>query len=150
MGRRRKYKSDYCFTNKDLFDNFDSASLSLPEAKDRSRGKRTRREYVSNVFMYCLYLIILDIIENNTTFVLPLFGNREGCFYVKVFDGDIFKKMYSGGKFYGIDFLKSNFKGYQIYFQYTYRGGVKEKPIYISKNLKDVFYKYINEGREYY
>jgi hypothetical protein len=50
----------------------------------------------------------------------------------------------------GIDFLNSNFKGYQIYFQYKYKGGWREKPIYINQKLKDKFYENINNGKQYY
>jgi hypothetical protein len=50
----------------------------------------------------------------------------------------------------GIDFLNSNFKGYQIYFQYKYRGGWREKPIYINQKMKDMFYENINNGKQYY
>lgn len=145
------YKSDHCFTTLDLFDNFDLSSVSLTRKITKgTHRKDTKKEFVSAVFMYCLYLIILDIIENNVTFVIPLFGNQEACFYVKTFDGEHFKKAYKKGKFMGIDFLNTNFKGYQIYIQYTYKGGVREKPIYISHKLKDLFYENINNGKQYY
>ena len=148
-----KFKSSHCFTNLDLFDNLNLQSLNLPKnmfKKEHKNHKDTRKEYVASVYMYCLYLILLDIIENNVTFVLPLFGKQEACLYVKMFDGEKFRKMYSKGKFAGIDFLKSGFKGYQIYFQYTYKGGVREKPIYVSNTLKDLFYNNINNGKQYY
>lgn len=142
-----RYKSDYCFVTKDLYDNFNVKEISLKKHCSKDKSKK---EMIASILMYCLYLIILDIIKNNITFVLPLFGDQEACFYVKSFNGDTFKTMYNGGCFSGIDFLNSNFKGYQIYFQYTYKGGVREKPIYISNNLKSMFYENINQGKQYY
>ena len=98
-------KTDYCFTNKDLYENFKWESLNLPPKLTKQKHKDTRIEYVTDVFMYCFNLILLDIIENNATFVLPLFGKKEACFYVKKYEGELFKKMYRSGCFSGIDYL---------------------------------------------
>ena len=143
------YKTGYCFTSRELFDTLNLKLLKIPTKITRKYGD-CLQDLCGIVLSYCLYLIILDIIENNTTFVLPLFSNREACFYVKMFDGTDFQKAYQAGKFSGIDFLNSNFKGYQIYYQYKYRGGIREKPIYINKKMKDMFYENINNGRQYY
>lgn len=106
--------------------------------------------FIAHVFLYFMELVLLDIINNNVTFVLPLKGNRHAMIHVKVFDGDDFQRMYAGGKFIGIDFLSSLFRGYQLYFSYNYREGEREKPIYINQKMKELFYGYINAGKEYY
>jgi hypothetical protein len=54
------------------------------------------------------------------------------------------------GRFNGIDFLQSNFKGYQIYMFYKKGMQWLEKPIFINKKLKDMFYDKINNGAVYY
>jgi hypothetical protein len=117
------YKTGYCFTSKELFDTFNLKLLNIPTTIVRKLKMDCLQDLCGAVLTYCLYLIILDIIENNVTFALPLFGNREACFYVKTFDGENFQKAYQAGKFKGIDFLNSNFRGYQIYFEYKYKGG---------------------------
>ena len=114
------------------------------------KHKDTRTEYVTDIFMYTFNLILLDIIENNATFVLPLFGNKEACFHVKKFEGDLFKKMYRSGMFSGIDFLKSNFCGYVVNFQYTTTWGLGNKTLHLSPALKKIFYDNINNGKQYY
>lgn len=144
------YKTGYCFTSKELFDTFNLKLLNIPTTIVRKLKMDCLQDLCGAVLTYCLYLIILDIIENNVTFALPLFGNREACFYVKTFDGENFQKAYQAGKFKGVDFLNSNFRGYQIYFEYKYKGGWREKPIYINQTLKDVFYENINNGKQYY
>ena len=58
--------------------------------------------------------------------------------------------MYNMGKFNDIDYLMSNFKGYQIYYRYQYKGGYREKPIYINSALKKMFIDNINKGKQYY
>ena len=146
----KHYKNDYCFTNKDLFENMKWDKLNLPKNLHRKKHKDTRTEYVTDIFMYAFKLILLDIIENNATFVLPLFGNKEGCFYVKKIDGEQFKKARQAGAYNGIDFLKSNFCGYVINFQYTTSRGIGEKTLHVSPELKEKFYNNINNGKQYY
>ena len=146
----RKYKNDYCFTNKDLFENMKWDKLKLPKHTHNKKHKDTRTEYVTDIFMYAFNLILLDIIENNATFVLPLFGNKEGCFYVKKIDGEEFKKVRQSGGFSEIDFLKTNFCGYQLRFQYTTSRGIGERQIHVSSPLKEIFINNINNGNKYY
>lgn len=144
------YKTGYCFTAKDLFDNFNAKQITIPtEIFTKKYGCRSKKDLCAKMLTYCFYLIILDIIENNATFVLPT-KNREANIYVKQFSGEVFKNMYRKGKFFGVDFLNSNFKGYQIYFQYSHKKELREKPIYINSKLKEMFYENINNGKQYY
>lgn len=145
------YKTGFCFNSKDLFDGWDWLSLGIKRRIYYSKYHfRCLEEFISAVFLYYMYFVLMDIIENNTTFVLPLRGNRHAYIHVKVFDGDEFQRLYAGGKFIGIDFLSSLFKGYQLFFSYNYRGGERQKPIYINNKIKELFYSYINSGKEYY
>ncbi len=145
------YKTGYCFTSKDLFENWNWLSLGIKKnIYYRKYHCKCLEHFISQIFLYFMYLVLLDIIHNNVTFMLPLKGNRHAMIHVKVFDGDQFQQMYAGGKFMGIDFLSSLFKGYQLFFSYNYRGGEREKPIYINKKMKELFYGYINSGKEYY
>ena len=146
----KSYKNDYCFTNKDLFENLDINSLNLPKYLWKNKHKDTRTEYITNVFMECFQMILLDIIENNATFVLPLFGDKEGCFYVKTYDGDLFKKTRSAGMFQDIDYLTTGFKAYNIVFQYSSPAGLKEKVLHLSPKMKKLFIDNINNGKQYY
>lgn len=145
------YKTGYCFTSRDLFEGWDYLSLGIKKKVYYHTYHFQSLDYfIASIFLYYMYLVLLDIIENNTTFVFPLKGNRHAMIHVKVFDGDEFQRLYAGGKFIGIDFLSSLFKGYQLYFRYNYRGGEREKPIYINNKMKELFYGYINNGKEYY
>lgn len=146
-----RYKTGYCFTSRDLFENWNLKNLGIQRKVYRDEyGCESLEELVAKVFLLYMFYVLLDIIENNTTFILPLKGNRHAYIHVKVFDGDNFQKMYAGGKFVGIDFLSSLFKGYQLFFRYNYRGGEREKPIYINNKMKELFYNYINSGKQYY
>lgn len=145
------YKTGYCFTSRDLFEGWNCKNLGIKYSVYYNKYNFKSLDYfLGAIFLYYMYHVLLDIIENNVTFVLPLRGNRHAMIHVKVFDGDEFQRMYAGGKFMGIDFLSSLFKGYQLFFVYNYRGGEREKPIYINNKMKEIFYGYINEGKEYY
>lgn len=98
-----------------------------------------------------MQLIILDIIENSDTFMLPLKPGVSAFIHVKAIEGEKFKESYRKGKFNGIDFVQSGFTGYQLSYTYTVRNGNrKERPIYINNKLKDKFYENINNGKVYY
>ena len=146
-----RYKTGVCVTSRDLFENWDWCKLGIKNEVYYKKYQHKSLDYfLAQIFLYFMFLVLLDIIENNVTFVLPLKGNRHAMIHVKVFGGDEFQRMYAGGKFMGIDFLSSLFKGYQLFFSYNYRHGEREKPIYINQKMKELFYGYINNGKEYY
>lgn len=146
------YPTDFCFTSQDIFDSAYKSKLGVNMKHVKAYKQDTIKELCSQVFTYFFYLVILDIIENNVTFVLPLnkHGNRTANISVKCIDGDKFQKLYSLGSFKGIDFLASNFKGYRLMFQYDSNTGVREKNIYINDKIKKIFYDNINQGKVYY
>ena len=146
------YPTDFCFTSQDIFDSAHKSKLGVNMKHVRAYKQDTIKELCSQVFTYFFYLVILDIIENNVTFVLPLKknGNRSATLSVKCIDGDLFQKLYRLGSFEGIDFLASNFKGYRLMFQYDSNSGLREKNIYINDKIKKIFYDKINQGKVYY
>ena len=145
------YKTGYCFLTRDLFDGYNLKNLGLKTSYVQDKYHiKDFSDFVCQVFTFFMYCVLVDIIENGVTFIFPLKGNRHAMIHVKVFGGEQFQRMYAGGKFMGIDFLNSMFRGYQLFFSYNSRTGEREKPIYISHNFRDILYGYINEGREYY
>ena len=145
-----RYYTGYCFTAYDLFETFNKKQLKIRRDTVQNKyGVNKKQLFCASVLIYCFYLILLDIIENNVTFVLPT-GNKEAVLQVKQFEGDIFKKMRQRGCFDRIDVVMSNFKGYQIYFRYQLKDGYREKPIYINEKIKKLFIDNINNGKQYY
>lgn len=146
------YATDFCFTSQDIYDTAYKSKLGVNMKHVRAYKQDMIRELCSQIFTYFFYLVILDIIENNVTFVLPMHKNgvRKANISVKCVDGETFQKMYQKGSFQGIDFLASNFKGYRLMFQYDSNTGVREKTIYINDKIKKIFYDNINQGKVYY
>ena len=77
-------------------------------------------------------------------------NNKTATIYAKPVTGDEFKIARQRGAFADIDILASNFTGYQLTYSWLTDSGYRYKPIYINKRFKDVFVKYINEGKQYY
>lgn len=145
------YHTEYCFYASDLFETFNKKQLKIrKDVVEKKYGVNKKQAFCASVLIYCFYLILLDIIENNVTFVLPLFNGKRASIYARPIVGDDFKQARQRGAFADIDILSSNFTGYQLTYSWQSGNVTKYKPIYINKRFKDVFYKYINEGKQYY
>jgi len=142
----------HCFTAYDLFETFNLKQLKIKkEVVAKNYGLNKKQWICVSALVYCFYLIIMDIIENNVTFVLPLFNGRRAQIYAKPYTGDEFKKVKQLGGMREIDIISSGFTGYQITLSWeTKRKNRREKPIYLDKGLKALFYEKINSGKQYY
>lgn len=138
----------FTFTEKDLFRGY-----NVEVIRDRvvQRKKKSRKELCSKIFADTFFEILLDIIKNNTTFVVPLRYGEYAEIYIERIEGDKFKEMYKNGSFRKIDFVMTDMGAYQMMYKYRLKDGtMKSKPIYLSKELNELLIKYINEGKEYY
>ena len=110
-----RYYTGYCFTAYDLFETFNKKQLKIRrDIVQNKYGVNKKQLFCASVLVYCFYLILLDIIENNVTFVLPLLNNKTATIYAKPVTGEDFKIARQRGAFADIDFLKTNFTGYQL------------------------------------
>ena len=69
---------------------------------------------------------------------------------MKRFEREEFTKCRQNGKFSDVNFLNSNFSGYQMAFNFQSAGVMREKLIYLDPAHKDKITKYTNEGKSYY
>lgn len=146
-----RYKTSHCITSVELYRKFNKGKIKLTKKQFLKDYKvDTKQELAAQVFTYCLYLITLDIINNNIIFALPDVFGKDSEIGMKVFEGDEFKNLYQRGKFNDVDFILSGFKGYQLFYTYELKDEIKEKPIYINSKLKDIITQYTNAGKTYY
>ena len=138
----------HTFSTKDLFSNLKS---NIIKDKWIKNNYKDYKNFATEVFTKCFYEILLDIINNNITFVLPLkFGNYAEI-YMKQFSDEDFKKLYKKGKFNNIDFIQSQFTGNQITYKYNNKHVKnKEKSIYVNKDLNQLIIDYTNKCKNYY
>ena len=93
-------------------------------------------------------LILLDIIQNNVTFKFPT--KRECYLNIVRTSGEDFKKARRNGKWLDVDYLKSDFSGNQMQFMFIANEREIKKPVYLSKNLRDIITENTNNRMNYY
>ena len=107
--------SGFCFTSYDIFSTFNLKQLKIKRTTVQDKyGCNKKQLFCASVFTYCCYLILLDIIQNNATFVFPLFNHKSAQMHVMPITGEKLKQARQRGAFQDIDLLCSNFTGYQL------------------------------------
>lgn len=139
------FTTSYAIHPKDLFIRFPlHKHITVP-----IKGWQKRDYFLvfGRMLKYLFYLIIKDIIHNNVTFKFP--PGTSTYLEMTPISGKEFEKARQNGAFDDVDFLASNFTGYQLYLRYNTRYGHWKKRIYVSKPWKDKITKYTNEGKHY-
>ena len=141
----------HSFTCHDIFMNFPVRKLKMtPEQCKEVYSDGSKRDLAASIWMSSVRLIIDDIIENNTQFKLPGMGRTQSYIQMKRTEGDDFKKAFRRGKWRDVDFIASNFCGYQLQFVMESKKRTRrEKPIYLATSDKDRITEYTNQGKQY-
>lgn len=143
-----RLKTGYAFNAGELFTNFNIKHITTNhEVLKKHYKTREKREMAVKVFLYAIYLILLDIIENNVTFVLPT--SRRAQIQMAAITDDKFVNARKNGKFKDVDFMESNFTGYQLEFCFKKKDFTKRKPIYVDSRLKQRITDNTNNGMKY-
>ena len=125
----------YALNAKDLFENFKSRKVTF--SKDGTYVQH-KKEKAASIFLTCVKLVIQDIIDNNVQFKLPPVGRGSSYLQMNRTTGEAFKRAFRAGKWRDVDFLTSDFTGYQIkYFMEHQNKPAKEKPVYLFTKYKD-------------
>ena len=134
----KHWATSYSMTPQDLYYGYGK------KFKPRYNSKNTFKNYwncefeCGRVFTYFFYLVIKDIIENQVTFKLPV--NR--CYLeMTPVTGEEFEKAVQNGAFQDVDFLASNFTGYNLNLRIATRYGKWLKRIYVSSKYRDKIVK---------
>lgn len=106
------------------------------------------QEAFGSMFKYLFYLIIQDVIENGDVFQFPPNCQKSYIEMIPI-SGEDFKRAYRKGAFQDIDFLASNFTGYQVQYRMTTKFGKWCKPIYVTRKYKARIAELTNQGRKW-
>lgn len=138
----------YCFSKVDIFKNFPSKKLKYDRKKIKEiYGDIRPKNFAWRIFVYGLYIILLDIIHNGITFQFPT--KKDVCIHMESITGEEFKKIRRGGGFLDVDYLKSNFTGNHLVYSRMNKDREVKKDIHVNRGLKELITKYTNEGRGY-
>ena len=146
-----RFKISHCIPSTQFFKKFTKKEIKMKQKQFIKEYKADcRGDLAARIFNYCLELVIKDIIDNNIVFTLPNIFGKDSEIAMKVFEGEDFKILYRKGKFNDVDFITSNFRGYQIFYSFEdNHKKVREKPIYINHRFRDMITKNTNEGKVY-
>ena len=145
-----RFALGHSFNLEDLFYNFPLKKLKLTCAECYELiGELHRNKLAKRIFRECFKLVIQDVIERNVTFWLPLTGNIKCNIHMKRVTGKEFQQLRRGGKWRNVDFIASNFAGYEIGLFMFGNRTPRVKTIFVSKELRDLIAKYTNDGKQY-
>lgn len=141
------YANGYALNAQDLFENFKSRSVTF--SKDGTYVQHKKKKAAS-IFLTCVRLVIQDIIDNNVQFKLPPVGNGASYIQMARISGDQFKRAFRAGKWRDIDFLTSDFTGYQIRYYMEHKNKpAREKNIYLYNKHKNQITEKTNQAFTY-
>ena len=148
---KQKFAMGHTFSAQEIFHNFPINKLKIDyDTVKKIYSDGDKRSLSASIFTKGMQLIIEDIIENNVHFLLPTLGSNESYLYMKKTSGKDFKNAFKKGKWNDVDFLTSNFTGYQLALSVkSPKRPEKEKPIYLGYKHKDRITELTNEGKRY-
>ena len=151
MKMGQKFAMGHTFSAQEIFHNFPIKKLKMDyDTVKKIYSDGDKRSLSASIFSKGMQLIIEDIIENNVHFLLPTLGTNEAYLYMNKTSGNNFKTAVKRGKWRDVDFLTSNFTGYQLALKVkSPRRPEKEKPIYLGYKHKDRITELTNEGKRY-
>lgn len=148
---KHKFAMGHTFSAQEIFHNFPIKKLKMTydDVKTVS-SDGDKRSLSASIFTKGLQLIVEDIIENNVHFLLPTLGTNEAYLYMCKTQGNQFKQAMRNGKWRDVDFITSNFTGYQLALKTkSKKRPEKLKTIYLGYKHKDRITELTNEGKRY-
>ena len=147
----RNYAMGHCFTGKDLFNNFPVNKLKMSKEQCIATYPDGSKRYLAaSIFTRSVQMVVDDIINNNVDFKFPTLGQTQAYLRMKRTTGQNFKKAFKNGKWNDVDFLTSNFSGYQIVLDMeSKKRTTRQKDIYLSPKDRDRITENTNLGKQY-
>lgn len=145
------YALGHAINGRQLFLPFDNKKIKTERKYVKELVKSEHKEYLANmIFADALQMIMDDIIDNSITFDFKLNKCKTAEIYIKEFSGEEFLRGRRNGLWKEIDYLNTNFSGYQPVFKYQKAGYTVEKPIHLDTKRKLRIAENVNNGKSYY
>ena len=151
MKMGHNFAMGHTFSAQDIFHNFPINKLKMDyDTVRKIYSDGDKRSLSASIFSKGMQLIVEDIIENNVHFLLPTLGSNEAYLYMNKTSGNDFRRAFKNGKWRDVDFLTSNFTGYQLALSVkSTKRPEKIKPVYLGYRHKDRITELTNEGKRY-
>lgn len=131
-----------------LFNHGVSTKELFTNHKQHQSNITTPITLVIKIFNSALSIILNDVISNKVRFSIP--GNTSSYIDFKVYKDEDFIFNRNLGRFQDIDFIESDFMGYQLFYYIQGKAYFKEMPIYLGGDIKRDFTNRINNGEKFY
>ena len=145
------YAVGHAFTGKNLFENFPVEKLKMSKEQcTEIYSDGNKRDLAEQIFIRSVQMVVDDIIDNNVHFKLPGIGRTQAYLYMNRTEGKKFKKAFKNGKWNDVDYIMSNFSGYQLTLEMQSEKRLpRQKPIYLSGRDKQRIIDHTNAGKQY-
>lgn len=143
MQKVTNWATSYALTAEQLFINFPASKYIRKEVRQLNEFRRI----LGAVLRYFFFLVINDIIDKNVTLKLP--PGTGAYIEMQPVSGEDFKKARMNGAFEDVDFLTSNFTGYQLYLRSNNKFGHWNKRIHVNKKMQNKITANTNAGMHY-
>ena len=141
------WATSYALKAHELYTRFPTSKyINIKSSELPERFGANSKMLYGEIFRYFMYLVIKDVIENQVTFKLPPFGKGNAWIEMTPVSGDDFVKARQNGAFQDVDFLISDFTGYQLNFRKSNRYGTWRKRIFVSSKYRDMITDLTNKG----
>lgn len=138
--------NDGHITAADLYKTINIEKLGKIPGK-LNKNTPTLRKYLGSIYMELMNLVVDDIIENNANFKLSLMFERKGSLQIKPIRDERFKYLMQNGSFQGLDFLKTDFTGYGLFYLCD---KTHDRFIAVNKDTKKRIIDQANAGMKYF
>lgn len=133
-------------TAADLYKTLDVEKLGKIPGK-LNKNTPSLRKYLGKIYMELMELVIDDIIENNATFNLTLIFDRKGTLQIRPVRDEKFRFLMQKGTFEGLDFLKTDFTGYGLFYSSCRRA---DRFVSVDNKTKRKVIEKANNGMKYF
>ena len=147
----KNYAVGHTFSGKQIFHNFPVRKLKMSKQQCVDiYSDGNKKDLAASIFTRAVEVVVDDIIKNNVHFKLPPIGPNQAFIYMDKVSGDQFKKAFRRGKWRDVDFITSNFTGYQLALEIDSVHKIqKKKTIYLAPRDRDKITEQTNLGKQY-
>lgn len=140
----------YSISTQGLFENLNYKVLDMGLYGEGCYRHAYCRHMAMRIFAYSFYLVLQDMIENNTFFIPPSKGISSEIKMRRI-EGQEFKNYMRKGSFSYIDFVWTGFRTYRPYlYVYNKTKDPTENVIYMFGELGHRFVQLQNRGKQYF
>lgn len=134
--KRKHYHTSYSFCTVELFTKWKKILKFDVRQAEKNKCPTTSLYTATSVFNRAMQLVLLDAIENNNSFLLPI--KNEAYIEMYKVQGEELQQARQKGAFPELDLLQSGFTMSRLIFRFKNKNRWFKKPIYVHEKFKQM------------